>query len=285
MGVEWGVSCQVSHEGGEGMDPCRIQGFISPGKGWEEKFVAAPKLQRTNLGRAVLGRSLHKASYSLWKDWGEIPLATGVPGNLLGICSSPQVPKLHLEECRDYPVTAMSLHAERWCCCSLFTHFPPRIQLLLRFSLPCVPGGDFCGWGGQGLQAVPSGLFSPVIRECGALLMSSFRCLKLIFYFYLDLTRVLWQCECLLKVLWSHPCVPVFHSNFNAQHILPILSKFLLEKCIKFQPRSILSFEIHRFIPHYVSWKSSSAALGMKISWIYTEIILLLLHMLDFSWL
>lgn len=37
----------------------------------------------------------------------------------------------------------------------------------------------------------------------------------------------------------------IFHCNFNAQHILPILSKFLLQKFIKFQPRGGLILERH----------------------------------------
>lgn len=139
----------------------------------------------------------------------------------------------------------------------------------------------------RGWRLCPHGSLSPVTRERGALLTSSSSCLKLMFHFHLGLTRISWQCKYLLKSPWHPPHVPALYFTVILMHsiFLPILSKFLLQKCIKFQPRSILSLEIYWFISHYVSRKSSSATLGMKISWIYREVILLLLYMLDFSWL
>lgn len=128
------------------------------------------------------------------------------------------------------------------------------------FSLPCAPGEDSCGWGGHSGLVVPSNQ-----RTWG----SANELLSLFKADVLFLSRP-YQDLVARQVPFENPVISPqcpstpFHCNFNAQRILPILSNFLLEKCIKFQPRNILSFEIHRFIPHYVSWKSSSATLGMK---------------------
>lgn len=135
------------------------------------------------------------------------------------------------------------------------------------FSLPCAPGEDSCGWGGHSGVVVPSNQ-----RTWG----SANELLSLFKADVLFLSRP-YQDLVAMQVPFENPVISPqcpstpFHCNFNAQRILPILSNFLLEKCIKFQPRNILPFEIHRFIPHYVSWKSSSATLGMEKSLEYTE--------------
>lgn len=155
------------------------------------------------------------------------------------------------------------------------------------FLSPVPQGRVSVGEESRGWRLCPHGSWSPVTRERGALLTSSCSCLKLMFNFHLGLTRISWQCKSLLKDPWHPPHVPALYFTVILMHsiLLPILSKFLLQKCIIFQPRSNLSLEISWFISHYVSRKSSSATLGMKISWIYREVILLLLYMLDFSWL
>lgn len=117
--------------------------------------------------------------------------------------------------------------------------FHPRVSSQLRFFCPLCPRGGFLLVRRAGVEAVPSWVAVLSTQRTRGSVNELLQLFKADDLFssrpYQDLVAVQVPFE---SPVISPQCPSTgFHCNFNAQQTLPILPKFLLQKCIKFQLR------------------------------------------------